>query len=207
MRRLGIWPQLAAVVALGVLNGGCILIPEIKDRIVELALTGETVVEFHATGSTGAIDELKTINLRDSVDLPGILADAGVDVNDVTQIALSGVAYRVSVADANASKQITGGNVTIARGAGSPQPLVTAFTAGAGAVSSFTTSSLDAAGVTIINALLANWLAELQGGPAAVTTITYHATGTTSPAPNTDFYWQLKITLSVAGKVKVKVPD
>jgi hypothetical protein len=207
MRRLGIWPQLAAVVALGVLNGGCILIPEIKDRIVELALTGDTVVEFHATGSSGVIDELKTINLRDSVDLVKILDDAGVDVNDVTNIALSGVAYRVSVADANPSKQIAGGSVTIARGGGSAQPLVTSFTAGAGAVSNFTTAPLDAAGVTIINALLTDWLTEVQGGAPAVTTITYHATGTTTPAPSTDFYWQLKITLAVTGKVKVSVPD
>jgi hypothetical protein len=206
MRRLRIWPQLAAVVALAVLNGGCILIPEMKDRIVELALTGDAVVEFHATGSTGLIDELRTINLRDSVDLAKILADAGVDVNDVTNIALSGVAYRVSVADANPSKQIVDGNVTIARGAGGPQPLVTSFTAGAGAVSSFTTAPLDAAGVGIVNALLTDWLAELKGGALANTLITYHATGTTSPAPNTDFFWQLKITLAVTGKVKVTVP-
>ena len=206
MRHLRIWPQLAAVVALAVLNGGCILIPEMKDRIVELALTGDAVVEFHAIGVTGAIDELKTINLRDSVDLAGILADAGVDVNDVTNIALSGVAYRVSVADPNPSKQIDG-NVTITQGGPPGKALVSGFTAGAGAVSSFTTAPLDTAGVNVVNNLLTNWLKELQGGALANTIITYHATGTTPPAGNTDFYWQLKITLAVTGKVKVSVPD
>lgn len=208
MRRFRYWPQMALVVALAVMSGGCLLIPDIKDKVVELAVTGSTVVEFHATGLINSFDEVKSIDLRDSVDLQGILDDAGIDVSKVTNIALSGVAYRVSVADPEPSRQIVGGTVNITRGGGSEQPLVTAFSAPAGAVTGYTTATLDPAGVGELDDLLDEWLAELKGGALANTVFSYHVSGESSPANvNTDFYWQVKITISITGTVDVSVPS
>ena len=208
MRRFRYWPQMALVVALAVMNGGCLLIPDIKDKVVELAVTGSTVVEFHATGLINSFDEMKTIDLRDSVDLPGILDDAGIDVSKVTNISLSGVAYRISVADPEPSRQIVNGMVTVTRGGGSEQPLVTAFSAPAGAVTGYTTATLDPAGVTQLNNLLDEWLAELQGGALANTVFSYHVSGGSTPSNvDTEFYWQVKITISITGSIEVSVPS
>jgi len=208
MRRFRFWPQMALVTALAVMNGGCLLIPQLKDRVVELAVTGATVVEFHASGLINTFDEVKTIDLRDSVDLAGILDDAGIDVSNVTNISLSGVAYRISVADLEPSREIVNGTVTVTRGGGTEQTLVTAFNAAAGSVTDFTTATLNAAGVTQLNNLLDEWLAELQGGAPANTVFSYHVSGDSSPsAVNTDFYWQIKITISITGTVEVSVPS
>jgi hypothetical protein len=199
---------MALVVALAVMNGGCLLIPQLKDRIVELAVTGSTTVEFHASGLIPSFDEAKPFfDLRDSVDLAGILDDAGINVADVKNISLSGVAYRVSVKDPEPSREIVNGTVKITRFGGSEQPLVTAFNAAAGAVTPFTTATLDPAGVTELNNLLDEWLAELKGGAPANTRFSYHVSGDSSPPEvNTDFYWQVKITISITGTVKVSVP-
>lgn len=208
MRRFRFWPQMALVVALAVMNGGCLLIPQLKERTVELAVTGSTIVEFHATGLINGFNDTRTIDLRDSVDLAGILDDAGVDVARVKTITLSGVAYRISVADPEPTRMIDGGTVKITRGGGTEQSLVTAFTAAAGAVTGFTTATLDPAGVTQLNNLLTEWLAELQGGAIANTVFSYHVVGGSSPSTvNTEFYWQVKITISITGTVDVSVPS
>ena len=54
MRRFRYLPSMALVAALGVANGGCILIPDIQDRIVELAVGGSTFTIAGYYSSLGA---------------------------------------------------------------------------------------------------------------------------------------------------------
>jgi hypothetical protein len=210
MRRLRFLPQVALALALGVGNGGCVLIPEIKDRIVELAVGGSTVVEFVSNGTINNHDETSTVDVLSGFNLGQILADAGIDVSKVTNIALSGVEYRVTVADPTAGRQIVNGNVTIARNGGAALDLISGFDAAADAVTGWQVAPLDPGGaaVTEINTMLGDILAALPGNPPAnLTTLTYHITGQSIPANvGTNFTWEVKVKITITGTVQVSVP-
>src|SRR5438552_1760093 len=152
MRRFRFWPHTALVLALAVMNGGCVLIPELKDRIVELAVGGSTAVAFTTHGEINTIDNSGTVNILDDLDVPKILEDAGVSADSVVSIVFSGVDYRVTSPDPQADRTITNGNVTISRGGNGPFPLVTGFSAGAGtgnAVTEWTAGPLDPNGAAV----------------------------------------------------------
>lgn len=219
MRSFRFWPQMALVLALSVMNGGCVLIPELKDRIVELAVGGSTVVELTTNGDVNTLDDTDDVNVVSGLDIAGILADANVDVSDVTSIKFTGVEYRVTVPDPQADRAITDGLIEITRDpAGTPSgpyPLISDFNAGAGtgnAVTSWTAAAIDPDGnaVTQINNILAAILTGLQGGAtpsAGQTTIRYHVTGTSSPTGiATNFTYEIKLKITITGTVKVKVP-
>ncbi len=210
MRRFRFWPHLTLVLALGVMNGGCILIPEIKDRIVELAVGGTTVVEFVSNGTVNSYNETNTVNVLNGFNLGQILADAGISVSDVTDIALSGVEYRVTVADPNPGRQIVNGNVTIARNGSGELTLISGFDAAAGAATGWEVAPLDPGGtaVTEINAMLNDIRTALPGSPPPnLTTLTYHLTGQSVPILiATNFTWEVKIKITITGTVKVSVP-
>lgn len=210
MRRFISRSQLALVLALAVMNGGCVLIPEIKDRIVELAVGGSSVVEFVSNGTVNSYNETNTINVLDGFNLGQILADAGIDVSDVTNIALSGVEYRVTVADPEAGRQIVNGNVTIDRDGVLGMPLISGFTANADAVSDWQMAPLDPGGAAVasINTMLNDIRTELPlSPPPNVTTVTYHVTGQSVPTVvPTNFTWEVKIKITITGTVTVSVP-
>jgi len=188
-----------------VMASGCLLFPELKDKIVELATSGAVTADFHAQGVINTYTEIKTIDIRDSVDIAQVLNNAGVDVADVTKITVGGVAYRVTVADPTAGRQIQNGSITVQRQGGLAADLVTNFTANADAVTGWITPTLDPAGVTELNNLLADILTELKGGAAANEVITYTVSGNSVPADvSSDFQYQLRLTISVVGTVKVK---
>jgi hypothetical protein len=84
MRRFRFWPQLALVVAIAAMNAGCVLIPEIKDRVVELAVAGTTSKVFTVQRNGTTLDETyDTIDLSTDLDLGKVLSDAGIDVSQV----------------------------------------------------------------------------------------------------------------------------
>jgi hypothetical protein len=196
----------AVLLVAQVFGTGCVLVPTIKDRVVELVTGAQTAVPFHAQGSINAYSDSKTINLRDSVDVASVISDAGIDVSDVTSITLSGVAYRITVADPTAGRQITNAQVAVAVGGNSSANLVSSFTAKADAATGWITPALTAGGVTQLNNLLAAILAELKGGAPANEHITYTVTGNSTPsATPTNFQYELRISLSIVGKVKTKV--
>jgi hypothetical protein len=208
---------MALVLALAVMNGGCVLIPELKDRIVELAVGGSTAVALTTHGEINTIDNSGTVNILDDLDVPKILDDAGVSADSVVSIVFSGVDYRVTSPDPQADRTITNGNVTISRGGNGPFPLVTGFSAGAGtgnAVTEWTAGPLDPNGAAVseINAALSAILASLKNGgtyppPAAQTTFTYRVVGNSNPGSvPTNFTYELKIKVTVTGKVKVTIP-
>lgn len=209
MRRM-IYVELAVLaLALSTLGSGCPVIPQIKDRIVELAVGGSTIAEFVASGVINTYDDTKTVDLHDGLDLAQIIDDAGVDVSDVESVKLSGVSDRVTVPDPNPGRTIANGTVTIQRAGGAVTPLVTGFNVNVNSVTSFQTATLDPAGVAVLNALLADLLAEVKTGtPASNTMVTYHVSGQSQPTGvETNFTWELKVDVSILGTVKVKVLD
>lgn len=210
MRPFRVLPRLTLAFALGAMSGGCILIPEIEDRIVELAVGGSAVVEFVTSGTGSSYDETNTVNILEGLNLAQILADAGIDVSNVTNIALSGVEYRVTVADPEAGRQIVNGNITIARGSSGDLALISGFNAAAGAVSDWQVAPLDPGGAAVaeINAMLNDIRTELPlSPPPELTTITYHVTGGSVPAlVPYSFTWEMKFKITITGTVQVSVP-
>ena len=210
MRRFRFLSRLALVLAFGVLNGGCVLIPEIKDRIVELAVGGSTVVEFVSNGTTNTYNETNTVNILDGFNLAQILADNGIDYTNVTQVALAGVEYRITVADPTTGRKIVNGNITIDRDGALGLPLITGFTTNADAVTDWQVAPLDPGGAAVasINTMLNDIRTELPlSPPPNVTTITYHVTGQSVPAlVPTNFTWEMKVKITITGTVTVKVP-
>ena len=210
MRRFRSWPRMALILALGGMNGGCILIPELKDRIVELAVGGTTVVGFVTNTATSSIDETNTVNILEGFNLGQILADAGIDPTDLIDIALSGVDYRITVPDPEAGRRIVNGNVTIARDLSLPLTLISGFGAAADAVTDWQPLPLDPGGAAVadINGMLNEIQTALPGDPPANrTTITYHLTGDSAPGNvATSFTWEMKIKITITGRVPVTVP-
>lgn len=195
-------------VAFLAIGSHCPLIPEIEERIVELAILGSTTVEFTSEGEINTIDETRVINIRDDFNLEQLLADAGVDVADVKAIKVAGVSYRTTQAELGVPRKIENGNVTIQRAGGPVTPLVTNFTEFVNEVLSYKTAPLDAAGVAVINSIVADLLNELQGGAPANATVTYHLTGDSTPLnEETDFKWEVKVDVSIVGTIKVDVVD
>jgi len=194
------------LVAFLALGANCPLIPEIEERIVELALLGSTAVEFTSQGEINTIDEVRVIDIRDDFDLDGLLDDAGVDVSEVKAIKVAGVSYRTTQAEVGTARTIMNGNVTIQRAGGPVVPLVTNFSEFVNEVLSYKTAPLDPAGVDVINDIAADLLKELQDGTPANSTVTYHLTGDSTPInEETDFKWEVKVDVSVVGTIKVDV--
>lgn len=204
MRMHSYLKTLALALPLAVVANSCILIPEIEERVVELAVGHSVVVPFTSFGETNTHDDTETINVALDVSLDEILADNDIDASDVKDIKLAGVAYRVTQGEAG--RTITGGTVEFRRHptgtpAGTFLPLVTSFSADAGAPTGWITVPLAAAGVTDLNALLADLLDEAKGnGPAANTWVTYHVNGVSNPAADpTDFKWEVRLSLTIVG--------
>lgn len=202
-------PILALALLLGAqfVLSGCLTIPTIADRVVELVTTTSVADTLHAVGSTNFI--LNDTGLFDvnSLGLAGILNDAGIDVSNVTGISLAGVSYQVITADANAARNING-TVKVSCAGGPTVDLVNPFSANAGAVTGEIPVSLSAAGVTQIDALLSQLLTAIKSGPGTVPNgfISYTINGASTPTSvATDFVYVLKLTLNVQGTVKTKM--
>jgi len=84
--------------------------------------------------------------------------------------------------------------------------LITGFSAACDKATGWIKVTPDAAGVTELNHLLRDILTELQGGAVANDTFTYSiVNGVSTPLDtNTDFEYQLRLTISIVGSVKVK---
>ena len=199
-----------AVLALGGLSlgSGCPTIPKIQDRVVELAVGGTTTLDFVADGSTNTWSGTGDYDLAD-IDINSLISDAGIDIQDVKSVTLSGVSYRVSVPDPTSGRTITSGSVTATRGGGSPVTLLSNFQQAADQETPFITAPVSTGGVTMINQLLSDLLAAAKGGPpVSNTTVHYAYSGDSTPLNTpTHFTWQLKIDLAIVGNVKVKVLD
>ena len=146
-------------------------------------------------------------SLAKDIDLASILSDAGVDIQDVKDIKLAGISYRVTVPDPNTGRSIDNATVTAARGAGGQTPLITNFSQNVSAASSWTKAPLDPAGVTLINGILTDILVAAKNGTqVSNAVISYHVQGTSNPTVAiTNFTWELRLDLSIVGSIRVKV--
>lgn len=211
MRMKDLW-QLPAVVLLALsVQGGCILVPEIVDRIVELAVTGEVSKELDAIGKINVHNDLDSLDIRTELSLTEILDDNDIDVSDVKAVSVAGATYRTTQPDPEATREIQGGTVYIRREGGAEVPLVGpgTFNAVVNSVTTETTATLNAAGVAVINSLLQDLLAEAQGsGFATNTKVYYRLTGNSVPTGiATDFKWELRLKMNVVGKIEVEIPE
>jgi len=102
------------------------------------------------------------------------------------------------------------GTLTTTRNGGPEFPLLSGFTAAAGAVTGWQPAPLDPGGdaVADLNAMLDDIRAALPGSPPPnLTTVRYHLTGQSLPAEiPTRFTWELKVKVTIAGTVRVRVP-
>ena len=205
MRKLHLLRTLAVALPLVLLNVSCILVPKLEDRSVELAVGASTSTIFDATGSINTYQDTKTVDIHADIDLPKVLDDNGVKSEDVKDIKLVGVSYRIVKGEAGRS--IDGGTLTIQRSGGAVTPLVTSFKADCSKPGDWVTVPLDAAGVGVINTLINDLLTEVKTGtPATNTSITYHVAGNSLPSGTaTNFSWEFKLDLTMIGTVKVQV--
>jgi hypothetical protein len=191
-------PVLAlAVLAAVTMGSGCPTFPKLEDRVVEVAAGGSVTQEFVAEGIVNTFSDDAAVDLAGQVDLSKIADDAGLEPGDITGLTLVGVSYRVTVPDPNAGRTISG-NVKF-----NGQPLITGFSQNVDAASDWTKATLDPAGVTAVNGVLTQILDQVNGGASGPINVTYHVDGTSSPTDaTTSFTWQLKLDLSVKGKLK-----
>jgi hypothetical protein len=203
MRINRIWLPVVLLLASQTL-GGCVLFPELKDKIVDLVTGTSVKVSFPVNGLIDVYNDSKTIDIRDSVDIGKVINDAGINISDIKSITVSGVAYRITQEDSDPNRQINGA-VQVAASGGPLTNLIDNFNAACGKKTGWNKVTLDPAGVTVLNHLCAAILAELQGGAAADEHITYSVAGTSTPiGVNSDFAYEIRLTINIVGKVKVK---
>ena len=204
---------MAIVLAASLFGAGCILIPEVKDRIVELAVSGSTSATFHASGpETDPLNEVQVVSIGEGTDLDvkKLLEDAGIDVSDVVDVKVTSVEYAITAADPLAGRTVQG-NLSVQGPSGPEQPLIAGFTIGVGAVTPYRGAALKSAGVGVINQALASMLSQLKAGGTPTESVTFRVTGANTPNndPNVQiaFGYAVKLTLSMVGTVKVSVPN
>ncbi len=198
-----------ALVALTAMGSGCPLIPEVKEKTIELAIGGSTTADFEAVGLINFHNDTQVVDLSEGIDLAALVDDAGIDVSNVKDIKISGLSYRTTRPDPTAGRAIVDGSVTVARGAGAPVSLVDSFDADVNSATSFQTAPVNPAGVALLNGVLADLLNELKTRtPATNTVLTIHVTGGSSPSGiATDFEYQLKLDVSMVGTIDVSVVE
>jgi hypothetical protein len=107
-------------------------------------------------------------------------------------------------------REIQNGVITLARNGSGNLALISNFNASADQATDWKPAPLDPGGLAVaqINGMMNDILVALPNDPdPSKTTITYHIGGDSVPANvPTDFTWEIKIKLTITGKVKVSVP-
>ena len=204
MRTIRFW-VVASMVLLALLAGtGCLVVPSIKDKVVDLVTGSELVAPFTTFGSTDVFTQTETVDLRSVLDIAATLDEAGIDVSDVKSITVSGVSYRITRAEAG--RTITSGEVLVGVGGAAPSDtLIADFSGSAAAVTGWIYPRLGTAGVTELNDLLAGIVHELKTGTPVDQRVSYTVHGISTPVGvNTDFDYEIRLTLSIVGSVKTK---
>jgi hypothetical protein len=217
MRRNWLLSLLALTLTALTVQGGCVILPEVKTKIVELVAGGTVCDTLVAVGVVNNHDDFDTVDLKDGIDIQQVLSDAGIDVSGVDSIAVFGVTYKTTQPDPDPSREIVNGQVTVERGTitggvftgggGGEVVLITNFNQIVNNATTDLTAPLSAAGVALLNQILNDCLNEAKGnGPAANTAIRYHVTGQSLPSDiATDFRWRICVKVNIKGEVEVDV--
>lgn len=199
-------PVLGVLLLVQVFAAGCLTIPTIADRVVELVSTQSVTEGFTADGTNNITVDQRTIDINSEVDIASALDDAGIDASNVTSITVASVAYRVTRGDTNSPARTIDGDVKVACQGNSSVGLIDNFSGAAGAPTGWIYPTLNPAGVAQINALLADLLTQVQGGATANSTLTYTINGVSSPTGvATDFDYELRLTINIVGTIKTKI--
>jgi len=219
MRKNWLFSLLALGLTALTVQGGCVIIPEVKTKIVELVASGTACDTLDTTGDLNMHDDFDVADLS-NLDIQQILEDAGIDVSDVDSVAVFGITYKTTQPDSRSDREIVNGNVTVTRGSYNSGTQV--FTPSTGAVDVITnfnvlvnsvttdqTAPVSAGGIALLNQILNDLLNEAKGlGPASNTAIQYHVTGVSNPQGiATDFKWRICVKINIKGKVEVDVVE
>lgn len=211
---------LALALPLAFALNGCILIPQIEDRVVELAVGHAIVIPFDANGSTNFENDANTVDMDGGFDLAAVLDDAGLDASDVKDVKVASVSYRVTRAEPGRSidngqvefKTFTTDPGDVSGTLGAPPTagytqLVTNFSGSAASTTGWIAVPLASGGVDALNTLLAQFLADVQNGTSTHPRyLVYHVYGASNPGGTpTDFDWEFRLQLSIVGTFKTKV--
>jgi len=217
MRKNALLSLLALVLTALTVQGGCVIIPEVNSKIVELVASGVACDTLEAIGVINNHDDTDVIDLSD-LDIPQILDDAGINVSDVDSIAVFGITYMTTQPDPNPAREIVNGQVTVQRGmlsgstftpTSAEVPVIVNFNEIVNSVTADKTAPVSAAGVQLLNDLLTDLLAEAKGqGPIDDSAIQYHVTGQSLPQDvPTNFKWRICVKVNIKGTVEVDVVE
>lgn len=217
MRRNALLSLLALVLTALTVQGGCVIIPEVNTKLVELVASGTACDTLSAIGDLNNHDDTDVIDLS-GLDIPQILDDAGIDINDVDSIAVYGVTYKTTQPDPEPGREIVNGQVTVQRGEWngvtfSPTtaevPVIVSFNEVVNSVTTDKTAPVSAGGIQLLNDLLLALLNEAKGvGPVTDSAIRYHVTGQSLPQNvETNFKWRICVKVNIKGKVEVDVVE
>jgi len=180
-----------------------------EDKVIFIAVGLDTTTGFVASGVTNEIDDTKTIDVKEDLDLATNLDDNDIDPQDINSIKVSRVYYRVTVPEVG--RTIEDGNVTITRAGGATLPLVEGFSGDASVATDWIeiTGLLQSEAVNDLNDFMQELLNELKGGaPVTNTEWTYNVTGTSTPVGDpSNFGWELKLSFLVSAEEDVEVPN
>lgn len=211
---------LSLVLVALVVEGGCVIIPEVNTKNVELVASVSACDTLVAAGVVNNHDDFDVIDIKDGLDINQALSDAGIDVSAVDSIVVWGITYKTTQPDPDGTREIVNGNVTVTRGSYNPitqvftpssaeLDVITNFNVTVNSVTTDQTAPVSAAGIALINQILQDCLNEAKGfGPALNTAIQYHVTGISNPQNvPTDFKWRICVFANMKGKVEVDVVE
>ena len=179
-----------------------------SDKFVELVVGLPTEAEFEASGELNIHDDEELIDVKEDMDVEGELDDAGVDPAEIQQLTAVQVFYKITVPEAG--RTIEDGYLEFERvGVGGTHLLVSGFSADCSQATDWidVTDKLQP-GINDINAFLAEYLVELQGGaPVQNTTFRYHVQGVSVPGDvETNFQWRFKVVIQARASREYEVP-
>ena len=216
MRLSRLQQALALVLVMLTVEGGCVILPEVKSKIVELVASGTACDTLEAIGIINDHDDRSSFDIKDGIDIQQLAEDAGIDLDLVDSVFVSGVTYKTTMPDPDPGREIVNGNVTVQRGnivggnftgVGSAVNIITGFNVLVNSVTTDTTAPVTPAGIQLIQQLLNECLQEAKGGPPALNTaIEYHVTGQSLPQNiATNFKWQICVSLNMKAPTEVDV--
>ncbi|HMB69220.1 MAG TPA: hypothetical protein VKU85_07900 [bacterium] len=215
MRRTSLAGLVLLLASLPLFGGTCT-----DEKVVEIVIGFPTTVRLVAEGEMNTHMDTDTVDIKADLDIPGALDDADVDPADLTDITVAQVFYRVVQPDTNdPNRTIVNGNLTVARVVGgvpqAPAVLVSGWSMNAGSANVADptawidiTADIGAPGIALLNQLLDECVAELNGGlPVLNPEIQYSVSGDSNdPAIATLFEYEIKVVFQTVIPQTYEVP-
>ena len=99
---------LALVLVVLTVEGGCIILPELESKIVELVASGAACQTLDASGVINDHDDRDFFDIKVGVNFQEIADAAGVSLDDIDMVYVSGVTYKTTKPDSTTTRMIVG---------------------------------------------------------------------------------------------------